>query len=82
MAVLNLSVTIPDAQLPRVQNATRATFGQVPDGAGGFRDMTNAEIVERIRQEVIQMLKGIVRRHERAALVAAAEAPIVDVDAT
>lgn len=82
MASLNLSVTIPDVQLPRVQAAARATYGQVSDGAGGFRDMTNAEIVERIRQEVISMLKGVVHNAEKRALVQAAEAPIAQVDAT
>lgn len=82
MATLNLSVAIPDAQLPRVQAATRAFYGQVETSPGVFRDMTNAEIVERLRQEVILTIKGIVHRHEKAVLVAAAEAPIADVDAT
>lgn len=82
MATINLSVTVPDAQLPRVQTAIRATYGQVDDGAGGLRDMTNAEIVERIRKEVIAMVKGMVLRHERRVLEQQAESPIVEVDAT
>lgn len=80
MAVINLSVTIPNAQLSRVQAAVRATFGQVPDGAGGMRDMTDAELVERLRQDVIQTIKGMVIRFERSAAIAAAEKlePVVD----
>lgn len=82
MATINLSITVPDAQLPRVQTAARATFGRVDDGAGGLRDMTNAEIVERLRQEVISMIKQLAQRSERKAAVLAAEAPIIDVSAT
>ncbi len=82
MAVLNLSITVPDAQLSRVQTAARTTFGQVSDGAGGFRDMTNAEILERLRQEMILMIKSMVQRSERLALIQASEAPITPVDAT
>jgi hypothetical protein len=82
MATINLSVAVPDAQLPRVQAAARATFGQVDDGAGGLRDMTNNEVVARLKFETVQMIKSIVHRHEKAVLVAAAEAPIADVDAT
>lgn len=82
MATINLSVTVPDAQLPRVQTAARLTFGQVPDGSGGFRDMTNTEIVERIRQEVILMLKQLVFRSERQVAIAAAEQPPADLSAT
>lgn len=82
MATVNLSIVVPDAQLARVQAAARSTFGQIDDGAGGLRDMTNAEIVERIRQEVILMVKALVLKAERRVLVQAAEAPITTVDAT
>ena len=82
MATINLSVTIPDAQLPRVQAAARGMFGQVDDGNGGLRDMTNNEVVARLKLETILMIKSIVHRYERSVLVAAAEAPIADIDAT
>jgi len=76
MAILNLSVTIPDDQVLRLQAAARAQFGQVDDGAGGLRNMTNVEITERIRQDVISTLKQMVRRHERQAALLAAEASV------
>lgn len=80
MATITLVINVPDAQIPRVQAAARATFGPVDDGAGGLRPMTNAEITERFRQEFVTMIKGIVRSSERAAAIAAAEAlePVVD----
>lgn len=80
MAILNLSVTIPNAQISRVQTAVRAAFGQVPDGTGGMRDMTDEELVEKLRQDVIQTIKGMVIQHERSAAIAAAEKlePVVD----
>jgi hypothetical protein len=74
MAILNLSVTVPDAQLPRVQAAARAAFEDP--------NMTNNQMIERIRQETISMIKGMVQRYEKGLLVAAAEAPVALVDAT
>ncbi len=74
MAVLNLSVTIPDAELPRVQTAARDMFN---DPA-----MTNGQIQEALRQEVISMIKGMVRRFERKVAVLAAEDGTYNVDAT
>jgi hypothetical protein len=80
MAIINLAITVPDAQMARVQAACRATFGQVDDGLGGLRDLTNAEIIERLRQGVIGQIKTMVARTERSAAIAAAEvlAPVVD----
>lgn len=82
MAILNLSVNVPDAQLPRVQAAAKFIFGQVDDGAGGLRDMTNAEIVARLKLETIQMIKSIVHRAERQIALAAAENLDTNLDAT
>ena len=67
MAVVTLTINIPDGQMPRVLAAARDTWGQVPDGSGGMRDMTNGEITERFRQEVITLIKTIVRNSERRA---------------
>lgn len=72
--ILNLPITILDADIPRLQLATRRTYGQVPDGQGGHRDMTDAEIVERLRLEVVERLRGMVVITERSAAIAAAEA--------
>lgn len=81
MATLNLSVIVPNAQLARVQAAIRATFGQVDNGVGEMRDMTDAELLERLRQDVMMTIRGMVIRYERSAAIKAAEAlePIVDV---
>lgn len=81
MATIPLTITVPDAQMSRVQAACRATFGQVDNGAGGLRDMTNAEIIERLRQDVISMIKGMVFTREAEAKRAEAAA-IQQVDAT
>lgn len=89
MATLNLSVNVPDAQIPRVQAAARAAFGQVPNGAGGLRDMTNAEVQERLRLEVIAMLKSLVKQQERKQAIEEAQIAVqtagnasYDLDAT
>lgn len=82
MAVLNLSVTVPDAQIARVQAAARGTFGQVDDGLGGKRDMTNAELVERLRQETIYMIKRMVFAYEKRQAEIALSNNNFDVDAT
>ncbi len=82
MPVLTLEITIPAAHLTRAQTAARDKFGQVPDGVGGMRDRTNAEIVEAIRQEVISRLKQMVIQYERKVQAAAVEAAIPDLDAT
>ena len=80
MAVINLSVTVPNAQVPRLEAAAKAAFGQVPDGAGGMRDLTSQEIVDRLKLEVISILKGMVIRYERSQAIKAAESlePVLD----
>jgi hypothetical protein len=82
MAILNLSVTVPDAEVARLQAAARGHFGQVDDGAGELRDLSNAEITERLRQDVVAMLKQMVRRHERQAALLAAEASVTIISAS
>lgn len=81
MALVRLDINIPDAQMSRVQTALRARYGQVDDGAGGLRDRTNAELVDALRFEVINQIKGIVFSHEAAAKRAEA-LTIPQVDAT
>ena len=74
MAILNLSITVPDAQVSRVQDAARGIF-EMPAA-------TNPEIIEKLRQETILMVKGIVLRWEkRQAITTAENAPYI-VDAT
>jgi hypothetical protein len=74
MAILNFSITVPDAQVSRVQTAVKSYLGDP--------DMTNATAVEGMRQEFIARIKEIVVAYEKTAAVAAAEAANYSVDAT
>lgn len=78
MAVIDLSINIPNAQIPRFIAGMRASFGKVDDGAGGLRDMTQAELIERVRQSVIQTLRERVRTAEREEAIRAAAQPELD----
>jgi len=82
MATINLAITIPDAQMARVQAGMRAHWGQVPNGAGGKRDMTNAELIERLRTSVISSTKDIVKRTEEDTARVATTAGITEVETT
>jgi len=73
MAVLNFSITIPDAQVSRVQTAIKGYLGDP--------NMTNAAAIEGLRQELISRIKEVVLRQERAAAIAAAESGNYNVDA-
>jgi hypothetical protein len=74
MAVLNFSITVPDAQVPRVQTAIKAYLGNPA--------MTNPEAIAGLRLEFIARIKEIVVAHERTAAITAAEAANYDVEAT
>lgn len=50
MAVLNLAITVPDAQLVRVQTALKGYYGV----------STNAEAQEAIRKETVERMRSIV----------------------
>lgn len=81
MPVLDLRVTVADGDYERVMAAARATFGTLPDGNGGEREMTDAEIVEGIRQHGIGLIRQLVSNVERKAAIKAAEAlqPTIEV---
>lgn len=66
MAILDLSVTISDADLPRLLTAARAVFGNP--------NMTEEEIVEQLRQHGIGLIQQMIRNYERKIAIAAAEA--------
>ena len=82
MAVINLAVTIPDDQVVRMRAALRTWWGKVEDplGSGQFRDLTNAELTERIRLGVVRNIRDIVKRVEADAAKAAAEAGVNEPD--
>lgn len=60
MAVINLSITIADPEVPRIITACKAVWGP---------QMTDVEIVERLRQQVITTVKAVVFDHERNTAV-------------
>jgi hypothetical protein len=83
MATINLVITVPDAQLDRVRNGLKAFWGKIedPPGSGQFRDMTNAEVIERLRKETIGNIKRMVLKAETLAAEKALQT-ISEVDAT
>lgn len=66
MAVVNLSITVADADVSRVLDAARATWN-IPAA-------TPAEAQERLRQEVIGMIRRMVSETERRVALDAANA--------
>jgi hypothetical protein len=74
MATIALSIVIPDAQVPRVQDAIRGLYN--------MPTATNAELIEKLRQETISTVKSLVLRWERQQAVATAENAVYNVDAT
>lgn len=68
MATVNLAITIPDAQVARVQTALRSRYNV----------STNPEATEEFRREVVSYLRTIVLQEERKA----ATTSIIEPDAT
>ena len=66
MAVLDLSVTIKDADLPRLLDAAREAFNNPA--------MTQLEMTEVLRQYGINQMRQLVKNYERKAAIAQAEA--------
>lgn len=54
----------PDAFVARALAAIKANYGQISDGAGGMRDMTNVEALDRWVDGVEQSLIDITYRSE------------------
>ena len=87
MTDVNFTITIPDPQMPRVTAAMQTHYGQVEDGTDPetgepvFRDLTGAEIVQRIKGETRQRIIDIVRRVENQAAARAAIQAVSDVEA-
>ena len=87
MTDVNFTITIPDPQMPRVTAAMQTHYGQVEDGTDPetgepvFRDLTGAEIVQRIKGETRQRIIDIVRSVENQAAARAAISNVSDVDA-
>lgn len=77
MATINLAITIPDAQMTRVQAALKTHWAEA-----GKPTLTNAQVVERLRTSVISSIKDIVKRVEEDAAKASAIATVTEVGAT
>ena len=60
MAVFNLAITVPDAEVPRVQAALQARYAVT----------TNASAVEALRQDIAIYLRNLVMQEERKAQIA------------
>jgi hypothetical protein len=73
MATLNFSLTVPDAQVPRLLAALRNAYG-----AG----KTQAELVEDVRQSVRDRLKVMVKTYETLQREQQQSVPIVPPDIT
>ena len=71
MATINLAITIPDEQVPRLQAAMRRKFG------GG---LTNEQIIERVRLNLVIDLIAFVRQQEREAALASAAQSVTPVE--
>lgn len=73
MATMTLTIgastkswTISAGDVTRVLDAYRKTFGKVPSGdsPAGLRDMTNAEVFDRVAQQLERGIKNVVRNVE------------------
>jgi hypothetical protein len=66
MAVVTLNINIPDDQLDRMRAGLRGYWGKIedPPGSGNMRDLTNAELAERLRTELIGNIKQFVKTAE------------------
>lgn len=66
MATISISIDIPDAALPRVLAGLRAHFGQVETftGSGVLRDLTQAEVVAKLKQLLIDSIRNMVVNQE------------------
>lgn len=72
-----LTITVPDPQVPRVQ-AAMGKLLELRDGNGDIRDAT----AEEVRQYLVDKLKQVVFTQEKRDAAGAAEAGVTEVDAT
>jgi hypothetical protein len=82
MATRNIAITYPDGAAAKIIAALKWHYGQVDDGNGGLRDMTNAEAFAKFEQGVRQALKDIVRRYDEDQAVTAAKATVTETPVT
>jgi hypothetical protein len=68
------SKTITAAHLTRFVTAFRAIYGPVPNGSGGMRDRTDAEVATAICDGLFNAWKAAVLSYEKDVAAKAAEA--------
>jgi hypothetical protein len=71
MAVMNLSVTIADADLPRLLAAARSVFGD---------QLGEPQVIEALRQHGIQQMRQLVHDYERRIAISQAEALVPQIE--
>lgn len=78
MAVINLAITIPDAQVPRFVAAARDAWGPNED----LSPKTQAQLVEELRARTKQALVDMVKRYEQEAAKTTAVVGVTEISAT
>jgi hypothetical protein len=81
MATFNLAINYPDDQGTRIMTALK-THWTTQDAEGNDVVPTNAEVVEKLRQAVVNAVRDIVLRIERDAATTAAADGITEADVT
>ena len=84
---VNLTIQIPEGQLDRVISAMRTHYGPVEDGVDEngvpiLRDMTTAEVGDKIKEETRQRVIDVVRSVENQTAARAAVSSVSDVNVT
>jgi hypothetical protein len=74
MATLNFAVNIPDDQVPRVIAALRYAFGD--------NTLTQAQLVEKLRENARDKIKSIVVNYERIQRENTLKTPVTPPDVT
>lgn len=75
MGTFNLAITYPDNQQARILNALKAHWTTL-DAEGNPVVPTTPQVVEHLRQAVVRSVRDIVRKVERDAARAAADADL------
>jgi len=81
MGTFNLTITYPDPQQTRILNALKSHW-TTKDAQGNDVIPSTPEVIEKLRQAVVNNIKDIVLKEERDAAVKLAADSIVVVGAT
>lgn len=73
------SKTISAGDLTRLLDAYKKNYGQIPDGAGGMRDMTNQELFDTFAAGFFSGIVNAVKSVESETACAAARAGVTSI---